>query len=59
MVTHLTASQLSYICAGACEDVILTSAHPAYPREHDIQSEPLDDLILTFTKALKLNVQKQ
>lgn len=59
MATHLTDSQLNYVCVGACEDVILITPQPACPWGHDIQSEPLDDLILTFAKAHKLSVQKQ
>lgn len=41
------------------EDVILLTAPPACPQGHDIQSEPLNNLILTFAKAHKLCVQKQ
>lgn len=59
MATHLTASQLNYASVGASEEVILITPHPACPRGHDIQSEPLYELILTFAKAHKLSVQKQ
>lgn len=60
MATHLTASQLNYICVGVCEDVILITPHPACPhRGHYIQSEPLDCLILTSAKVHKWSVQKQ
>lgn len=44
MATHLTASQLNYASVGASEEVILITPHPACPRGHDIQSEPLYDL---------------
>lgn len=56
MATHLTASQLNYVCVSACEDVILINSHPAWPQGHDIQSEPPANLVLTSAKACRWNI---
>lgn len=56
MATHLTTSQLNYICVSACEDVILINSHPVCPQGHDIQSEPLANLVLSSVKAGKWGI---